>query len=86
MRSFSALQLSISMQKEKSASLSICTVIHFLVKSKFYDYLWGLSRKISNGSRQKVNQVVKDNGRFILEAISLFLEVSKGDLSFSRAV
>ena len=29
------------------------TVIYFLVMSKFYDYLWGLSRKISNGSRQK---------------------------------
>jgi hypothetical protein len=35
---------------------------------------------------KKVNQVVKDNGRFILEAISLFRGVSKGDLSFSRAV
>ena len=32
---------------------SICTVIYFLVCQIFFGYLWGLSRKFLNGSRQK---------------------------------
>ena len=34
---------------------------------------------------KKMNQVVKDNGRFILEAISLVLKVSKGGSIFQQS-
>ena len=86
MRSFSALQLIYAKRKVCVLEGGICSVIYFLVRQIFLVISRDCPEKFQITLDKKVNQDNQDNGRFILEAISLVLKVSKGGLSFSKAV
>ena len=86
MRSFSALQLIYAKRKVCVLEGGICSVIYFLVRQIFLVISRDCPEKCQITLDKKVNQDNQDNGRFILEAISLVLKVSKGGLSFSKAV
>ena len=86
MRSFSALQLIYAKRKVCVLEGGICSVIYFLVRQIFLVISRDCPEKFQITLDKKVNPDNQDNGRFILEAISLVLKVSKGGLSFSKAV